>query len=182
MTNMKLKSFRSVPSAWIVPLACLCTALISTSVIYFAYMDEQLSPFVLFVSVLFLLGGITGAVFSSQQAMCSVVLYDDHLLCRIPFSKNVSIFYEKCYIGMDYHVQNGWKIWWIYLCYGKMPPYKNPHLGNRINSIKCQPGFIRIMYRDDVYEALMEALPKKQKVALASARRCSGFEKQGRII
>ena len=35
---------------------------------------------------------------------------------------------------------------------------------------------------NDVYEALISALPKKQRVALESARRYAGFDKQGRII
>ena len=174
---MKPKQFRSVPGAWAVPLGCLLTAIVSLGMIFVCQYTNQLSVFVLSGYLLFVLCGFFGAVFFSQQALCSIVLYEDRLLCKIPFSRNVEIIYEECYIGFDYHIQHGQRFWWVYFCYGKMPPYKNPQLGNRINSIKCQPGFVRVMYSDELYDALIKVLPKKQKVALVCARRHSGFEK-----
>ena len=180
--NMKNRIFRSVPGAWIVTLACSITVLVSIVMILVCYYTNQLSFLLLCGYLMFALCGVFAAIFSSQQALCSIVLHDDYLLCKIPFSKNIEINYERCNIGLDYHVQNGRKIWWIYLSYGKMPPYKNPQFGNRINSVNCQPGFVRAMYSDILYDTLMEILPKKQKVALASARRNSGFEKQNRPI
>lgn len=180
--NLNHKSFRSVPGAFVIPITCLLTSFVFVSLMVFCFYNRQINPLIFCECALFVVGGIIGFIFSSQQSMCSVVLYDDRVLCKIPFSKNVELVYDKCYIGVDYHVQNGGKIWWIYFSYGKMPPYKNSHLGNRINSIKCQPGFVRIMYRDEIYEALLEVLPEKQKTALVSVMRCSGFEKKGRII
>lgn len=42
-----------------------------------------------------------------------------------------------------------------------------------MNSLKCKQGFIRIMFQEDIYDELMAVLPKKQKTALTTARRCA---------
>jgi hypothetical protein len=97
-------------------------------------------------------------------------------------SNTFSLQYEKCTVGMDWHQQNGNKIWWIYLCYGPKPSYRTKNPTQRMNTLKCQPNFIRILYRDDVYEALLMELPKKQRVALESSYKCAAIDKQGRII
>ena len=78
---------------------------------------------------------------------------------------------------MDYHLQRGCKVWWIYLCYGPGPKFDPKKPYNRMNSLKCKPGFIRIMYDDEVYQALIEVLPKKQHTALVTACRCAGVKK-----
>lgn len=112
-----------------------------------------------------------------------VEIQSEAIVCKGLLPRSAfSIEYEKCTIGMDWHKQNGNLIWWIYLCYGHMPIYRNNNPHNRINALKCRPGFIRIMYRDDVYEALISVLPKKQRVALETSRRFSGFDKQGKIL
>lgn len=173
---MKKRSFQSVPGAFVVPATLWCTPLFFAALLVYCFYDNQMDPFIFCVSVAFSIGSVLCAVYSCQYTMCKVVLFDRYLLCKIPFARNIELLYDKCYIGMDYHIQNGWKVWWIYLSYGKMPPYKNPHLGNRINSVKCQPGFVRIMYRKEVYAALLDVLPKKQRTALISAYRCSGLQ------
>ena len=152
-------SFYCVPGAAVLPCAAIFLSFLFPSGIYFAYLDNQLTPFVLCVFGLFFVGSCFMFFVSVQQTLCSIQFHHEFAVCRIPFGKDVEIVYDKCSVGFDYHIQNGNKIWWIYLCYGKMPPYKNPHLGNRINSIQCQPGFIRIMYREEVYNALIEVLP-----------------------
>lgn len=30
-------------------------------------------------------------------------------MCKIPFHKDIILEYEKCNVGMDYHIQNGKK-------------------------------------------------------------------------
>lgn len=54
--------------------------------------------------------------------------------------------------------------------------------GKRMNFLKCKQGFVRMMNRDKVYDALLEVLPKKQKAQLICAKRRMGFEGQGHII
>lgn len=123
------------------------------------------------------------AVVSFVNATQRVEIQGEAIVCKGLLPRSAfSIEYDKCTIGMDRHKQNGNLIWWIYICNGHMPVYRNNNPHNRINAQRCRPGFIRIMYRDDVYEALISVLPKKQKVALETSRRFSGFDKQGKII
>ena len=179
---MNPKKYYCVPSSIVLPVVLLFGAVFFVCLIVYSKHTDQLSVPILLMCMLWVVTSLGCAFLVCQQTMCTVQFYSNHAVCRTPFGKNIVITYDKCNIGLDYHVQNGNKIWWIYLCYGKIPPYKNPHLGNRINSIQCQPGFIRIMYREEVYNALIEALPKNQKTALITARRYAGFEKQGRIF
>lgn len=123
------------------------------------------------------------AVVSFVNTTQRVEIQGEAIVCKGLLPRSAfSIEYDKCTIGMDWHKQNGNLIWWIYICNGHMPVYRNKNPHNRINALRCRPGFIRIMYRDDVYEALISVLPKKQKVALETSRRFSGFDKQGKII
>ena len=116
-------------------------------------------------------------------AIRRVEIYDDHIVCKGLFpSSKIFLDYDRCNVGMDWHAQNGNKIWWIYLCYGYAPTYKGKSPANRINAAKFRPGFIKIMYSEAVYQALIEVLPKKQKNMLMSARRFYGFENQGNIF
>ena len=117
------------------------------------------------------------------KAVWRVEIHRNIIVCKGLMPRNTfSLEYEKCTIGMDWHKQNGNKIWWIYLCYGCKPVYQTKKSANRINALKCQPDFIRIMYRDEVYEALLSVLPQKQKTALETSRRYAGFDRQGKII
>ena len=179
---MQKNKFLSVPYGLVSIIVSLTGTVSLTFLLIYSMHSDQASPIYTFIlSVLIFFYAILFPLFFFPSTLCLVEIKSDRIICHIPFHKNVEIEYEKCYIGFDYHNQNGGKIWWIYFSYGKMPPYKNPQLGNRINSIKCQPGFVRIMYRDEVYNALLETLPPKQKTALEAARRHSGFEKQRKI-
>lgn len=107
-----------------------------------------------------------------RQSLCYVKLHENHLVCTIPFKKDIILIYSQCTVGMDYSVVRGRRIWWIYLCYGSELKYKFKNPRNRINALKCKDGFVRILYREDVYEELLRVLPKKQAVALTTAQRC----------
>ena len=104
----------------------------------------------------------------------SVTIHPDHIVCKSlsPKSK-FSVHYNDCSIGMDFHTQYGRKVWWIYLCKGTLYAHKN---GKQINSVKIKPGFIRIMYSDEVYQALIAVLPPKQQKSLTIARRYAGIK------
>lgn len=123
------------------------------------------------------------AAFTMNTAIWRVELRENDIVCRGWLPKQTfSLAYETCTIGMDWHSQNGGKVWWIYLCKGQKPVYRSKNPANRINALKCGNGFIRIMYSDEVYEALLAVLPRKQRAALESARKFAGFKQQGRII
>lgn len=182
MISKKFPRFFSVPGGVFFHIIYIIGILFMVACILYEAISDCCRPFPILIGIIIITLWIALLKITSPYAVSVLEFHEDRVVCLIPFYQKLEIEYNKCFIGFDYHNQNGNKIWWIYLCYGKMPPYKNPKLGNRINSIKCQPGFVRIMYRDDVYDALMDVLPKKQKTALASARRNSGFEKQGKII
>ena len=116
-------------------------------------------------------------------AVKRIEVHSDKIVYKGFLPKDTFAFeYGKCNIGMDYHVQNGGKIWWIYFYTGKHPQYKSNNPASRINSVKIQPGFVRVMYSEELYRALMETMPPKQCTALKSILRCSNFDKQGKII
>ena len=176
-----MKKFQCVPIALALPAMFLIASIVQCDIAIRCFNSNDSNG-----GILFIVMAISAAIFAFATFIPSrerVEIGQNKIVYKRFYSKDTFYLeYNKCIIGMDYHIQNGNKIWWIYLCYGKMPPYKNPHLGNRINSIQCQPGFIRIMYREEVYNALIEVLPKNQKTALITARRYAGFEKQGRIF
>ncbi len=107
-----------------------------------------------------------------------VELYSDHLVCKGLLPKNTFLMkYADCNnIGIDSHTQFGRQVWWIYLCPGQLPYSKSKGSANSINSVKIQSGFIRIVYTDEVYKALLNVLPKYQKECLISSYRFAGFE------
>lgn len=172
---MKSRKFLSVPGGPFFSIIFMIGTLFCCWLILYAVYSGQGSPFVILFSVVWIIFCVVLTVKVAPYASCVVEILNDRIVCLIPFHQNVVIEFDKCYIGLDYHNQSGRKIWWIYLSYGKMPPYNNPQLGNRINSIKCQPGFVRIMYREEVCAALLKALPKRQRTALIAARRLAGF-------
>ena len=79
------------------------------------------------------------------------------------------LYYDRCIVGMDYATTTGTTRWWIYLSYEPLPKYKGKSPANRINSLRTKPGFVRIQFYEEMYEALLQVLPKHQKVCLQSA-------------
>ena len=80
----------------------------------------------------------------------------------------------QCWHGLSHSERE--KIWWIYFCYGQRPYYNSLHHGQRINSIKCQDWFVRMMYREDIYTLLLDVLPENKRIALVSARKFADID------
>ena len=126
---------------------------------------------------------LLGAVLTLRNALWRVELMEHKLVCKGLIPKDTfEIFYDSCNIGMDYHIQNGNKIWWIYICSGTLSDYKDKKYPGGMNQVKIRAGFVKILYSQQVYEALLDSLPKKQRTGLITARRCAGFEKQGSVF
>ena len=174
------KTYLCIPIGLGLPIVFLLLTVLSIVMTLWVIQVEQndVAPIFGFFALLAFSIALVTLVKTTQR----VEIQSEAIVCKglLPGSA-FSIEYEKCTIGMDWHKQNGNLIWWIYLCYGHMPIYRNNNPHDRINSLRCRPGFIRIMYRDDVYQALITVLPKKQRVALETSRRFSGFDKQGKI-
>ena len=113
-------------------------------------------------------GGAVG-VFCVIFLVLDGFLYQNHLVCTRPFRKSVVLYCDRCMVGMDYATTTGSTDWRIYLSYGPLPKYKGNSPANRINSLRTNQEFVRIMYYEKVYEALLQVLPKHQRVCLQSA-------------
>lgn len=138
-----------------------------------AYYFSKKQPGAAIGMVLFAIVTLVFTIWCWNKTMYKVEIHSDHVICKGFLCKDVVIDYEKATIGMDYHMQRGCKVWWIYLCYGPGPVFDPRKPYNRMNSLKCRQGFIRIMFQEDIYDELMAVLPKKQKTALTTARRCT---------
>lgn len=176
-----MKRYRCIPLAFALPIMFLIPAIIYAVVGVSAWIDGDIEG-VVFTSIMSLLS-FAFAVGLMPQSSKSVIIFPDYILCKGWLSQGAfKIYYEQCNIGMAFHNQNGRKLWWIYICDGLYTQYMPRHSGKQINSVRIKPGFIRIMYSDEVYNALLDVLPKKQREALISARKFAGFNKQGKII
>ena len=175
------KTYFCIPIGLGLPIVFLLLTVLSIVMTLWVIQIEQNDVAPIFAFFAFLAIAIAAITF--VKAVQRVEIQSNVIVCKSLLPRSTfSMEYDKCTIGMDWHKQNGNLIWWIYLTYGRKPVYRNNNPHNRINAIQCRPGFIRIMYREDVYEALIAALPKKQKTALETSRRFSGFDKQGKII
>jgi len=169
------KKYPSVPGSAFIPIVLFFGVLFYGYMIVECIHSNQLVIMCGFA--LFLIFNIILGIYTIPQTLCTIEITNEHIIAVIPFYRKIVLEYDKCTVGFDYHVQNGKKRWWIYLCYGNKPPYKGKSQSNRINSLRCRQGFVRILYREDVYNALLEVLPKRQYTALKSSHRCAGLEK-----
>lgn len=135
---------------------------------YLCYKSNEHSVMPLFVIGSF--ASTLAFISSSLHSICYIRLHESFLECVIP-CKKIALVYSQCTVGMDYSLLRGNKVWWIYLCYGASPKYEFKNPKNRINALKCKEGFVRILYREDIYEELLKVLPKKQAAALTTAKR-----------
>ena len=78
--------------------------------------------------------------------------------------------YEKCNLGINYSWTRNGNVWWLYICYGQPPKFKSTSL-DRIAALKFRPGFIKMHYSEELYNALLEVLPKQKRYSLMSAKK-----------
>ena len=176
-----MRKFRCVPMAMGIPVIFGIFSLFWVPLLFhldlFVNSKGEPAPISGFFVCLFGIGlCLTVAIVFLGVALRRVEILPDKVVCKGLFPK------DMCSVGMDYHVQNNGKIWWIYFYSGAHPKYKTKNPASRINSVKIQPGFVRIMYSEELYQTLMDTLPAKQCTTLQSIRRCAGFEKQGKIV
>ena len=188
LTGGAMKKFRCVPIAMGVPVIFGMFSLFWVPLLFrldlFVNSQGEPAPMLgLFVCLFAMSLCLSVALAFLKVALRRVEILPDKVVCKGIFPKDTfEMPYDACSMGMDYHVQNNGKIWWIYFYSGEHPKYKTKNPASRINSVKIQPGFVRIMYSEELFQTLMDTLPAKQCTTLQSIRRCAGFEKQGKII
>ena len=175
-----MTKFRCVPIAVGLPAVFMFLLALCLAIAAECYFEKDTGGVILFL--IFSLMAMGLAAYTFVPGIQRVEIHSEFIRCKGFPGQSFQMRYEDCTVGMDYHEQNGNKIWWIYLCQGAMPRYPKGDPANRINSARIRPGFIRIMYSEEVYDALIEVLTKKQKTGLITARRFAGFEKQGSIL
>lgn len=162
-----MKKFRCTPMTLGVPVILALGILEWIWIQYFYVKDEKMLPltwgFISFALIMI-------ACFLPATAR-RVEIYETKIVCKclLPF-QTYELEYSKCTVGLDYHITNNGKQWWIYLCYGPPKRFSSPTAFKRINAVKFRPGYIKMHYTDKVYEALLEVLPKNQRTALASSK------------
>lgn len=179
-----MKRFRCVPVAIVLPIFFFAGAMLFVALLVWAIFDkeagtiipEDMELFIGFCGFMVIMCTVYTIALLSPTSY-SVTIHPDYIDCKSLSPKSrFCIRYDECSIGgigMDFHTQSGIKVWWIYLCKGPLSAYKK---GKQINSVKIQPGFVRIMYSDEVYQALLEVLPKKHQTALITANRYAGIQ------
>ena len=181
-----MKRFRCIPVAIVLPIFFLAGAMLFAALLVWAIFDkdaktiipEDMGLFIGFCGFMIIMGMVyTVALLPGSNY--SVTIHPDYIECKSLSPKSrFFIRYDECSIGgigMDFHIQSGIKVWWIYLCKDPLATYKK---GKQINSVKIRPGFVRIMYSDEVYRALVEVLPKKHQTALITAHRYAGMDEE----
>ena len=125
----------------------------------------------LFMGALFLIG-MTMTLFTLHHALWRVELHSDRVICRGMFPRErFEIPYDTCQVGFEYHCAGGKTFWWICITDGPPPKYPSDDKRNRISKEKIRPGYIKMTFSEELYEALLEVLPHKQSVYLSSSRR-----------
>ena len=172
--SMKKQQFQCVPGAVVIPAFFFLGAIVYFVFFVQAIIEKDLEGVA--ATSLFICIGLIGVFATSPQCFKRVEILSKGICCKgvLPQS-TFMIDWGTCNIGMDYHYQSGRRVWWIYVCTGSLSNFMPANKRHKINSAKITPGFIRIVYSDKVYTALLEVLPKKQQTALISARRCAGL-------
>lgn len=173
-----MKRFRCIPVAIVLPIFFFIGAIFHVALLVWVVTDDMDIVGIAYTGFVSIMCTVYTLALLSPTGY-SVTIHPDYAVCKslTPKSK-FCIHYNECSIGgigMDFHTQSGIKVWWIYLCKGSLKAYKK---GKQINSVKIQPGFVRIMYSDEVYQALLEVLPKKHQTALITAHRYAGMDEE----
>lgn len=173
-----MKRYPCVPVAIVLPIFFFAGAIIHAALLVWVIFDDMDVLGIAYTGFMCIMCMVYALVLLSPTGY-SVTIHPDHIVCKsFTHKSEFCIQYNECNIGgigMDFHTQYGVKVWWIYLCKGPLKEYKK---GKQINSTKIRPGFIRIMYSDEVYQALLEVLPKKHQTALITAHRYAGMDEE----
>ena len=164
-----MKKFYCVPGAIALPIIFFACGIVW--IILAAHMNlcDDIGGILVTIIMISLSWGF--AIFLLPYCMRRVEIYKDKIVCKSIFpSQTYEIEYEKCNLGIDYSWARHGTVWWLYICYGQPPRFKSTSL-DRIAATKYRPGFIKFHYSEELYNALLEVLPKQKRYSLMSAKK-----------
>ena len=168
-----MKRFRCIPVAIVLPIFFFAGTIIHAALFAWVISDDMDTVGIAYTGFMCIMCTVFTLALLSPTGYF-VTIHPDHIVCKsLTPNSEFSMHYDDCSVGMDFHTQYGMKVWWIYLCKGPLSAYKK---GKQVNSVKIQPGFVRIMYSDEVCQALIAVLPPKQQKSLTIARRYAGIK------
>ncbi len=161
-----MKKFYCMPMARVIPIMFLLAILVWILLMLWAWQDD-----LWWLTIAYITLCLAGIIFTLPYCMRRVEIYKDKIVCKsILPSQTYEIEYEKCNLGIDYSWARNGNVWWLYICYGQPPRFKSTSL-DRIAAMKYRPGFIKMHYSEEVYNALLEVLPKQKRYSLMSAKK-----------
>ena len=170
-TNKCNKFYSSVPGGMLAIFIGLFGIAFYTALFIRCFIEKSLMPSL--VAALFIISCVWYVIYFSRQSIAYIRFYSDHLECYVPFQSIIKLEYNMCIVGMSFSSSTSKKVFWIYFqdqneqktCLSQHPPKK-------INEERCRNGFVRIMYREDLYNTIIDLLPKRHRVALETSKRC----------
>lgn len=164
-----MKKFYCTPGGIILPIMFFAMALVWIALV--TYWDDWNDKDMNVVTIFILSLSLCMAIVLLPYCMRRVEIYKDKIVCKsILPSQTYEIEYEKCNLGIDYSWARNGNVWWLYICYGQPPRFKSTSL-DRIAAMKYRPGFIKMHYSEELYNALLEVLPKQKRYSLMSAKK-----------
>ena len=176
-----MRKFRCVPISAGIPIAFISISALQLGLTWYYWINMH-DIIDVYAGIVFFSVGCFFAVVTAFPAFRRVEIFSDKVICKGLFpNQTFEIEYVNCDVGIAYHYQYGRKIWWMYFANDLYPCFKSSDR-KHMNSKKIEPGFVKIVYSDEVYCALIDTLPKKQKIALETARRYANIRNQNKII
>ena len=163
-----MKKYPCIPGAAFLSWFFSFAVLIYLVSAYWAVMDGQVDA--AYCIVVFAAVTLSFLIWQWKRTVWNVLIFEHGVVCRALFCRPIFISFDDCRVGFGYHIQGSGKVWWIYLCDSRSR-FDTRFLCNKINTLKCEDGFIRIIYRQDLFAELMDRLPRQHRETLLSEKR-----------
>lgn len=164
------KFYSSVPGGMLVIFIGLFGIAFYTALFIRCFIEKSLMPSL--VAALFIISCVWYVIYFSRQSIAYIRFYSDHLECYVPFQSRIKLEYNMCIVGMGFSFSTSKKVFWIYFRdQSEQKTYLSQHPPKKINEERCRTGFVRIMYREDLYNTIIDLLPKKHRVALETSKK-----------
>ena len=168
LSKSENRDYPCIPGSAFISTYFVFGELISLAMAYYSAADGAIGPSRFFIG--FSVALFAFIVWQWKRTMWKVRIDKRYLTCYAPLCNKIVISLDDCRVGFGYHLQGKTRVWWIYLC-DPLSRFDTRSICDHMNSLKCEESFVRIMYRQDFFEELIDHLPKKQKETLLSEKR-----------